>query len=114
MSRTQVYRGALEAIDRVLNRGGGADDVLRAVVAILRERARYGWTAIAFLEDGRLVLGPEAGNAGDDLTSTPVIFDGVQVAAIQVAPPAADEEERAFLARVALVVSPYCLVGSGT
>jgi hypothetical protein len=29
-------RGALEAIDRVLNRGGDADDVLRAVRAVRR------------------------------------------------------------------------------
>ena len=30
------YAGALEALDRVLNRGGEADDVLRAIVAVLR------------------------------------------------------------------------------
>ena len=32
------YAGALEAIDRILNRGGDADDVLGAVLEALNER----------------------------------------------------------------------------
>ena len=39
--------GALEAIDRLLNRGGDADDVLRQVVATLHERAGA-WYSIVF------------------------------------------------------------------
>ena len=48
-----AHSGALEAIERVLNRGGEADDILRQVVAILHERlGRY--TRINFVEaDGR-------------------------------------------------------------
>ena len=53
--------GALEAIDRILNRGGEADDVLRAVVAALVERGGCSWAGILFAEEGELVLGPEAG-----------------------------------------------------
>jgi GAF domain-containing protein len=57
-----ALRGALEAIDRVLNRGGDADDVLRAVVAILQGRIdHYSWVGIYFLEGGELVLGPWQG-----------------------------------------------------
>ena len=54
---------ALEAIDRILNRGGDADDILRQVVATLSRRAGYAWAGIFFLEDGELALGPQAGTA---------------------------------------------------
>ena len=40
----------LEAIDRILDRGGDADDVLRDVVATLHERAGYPWAGIFFVE----------------------------------------------------------------
>lgn len=64
MSRADELRGALEAVDRVLNRGGEADDVLREVVAILHERAGYAWAGIRFVEAGGPVLGPrEIGRA---------------------------------------------------
>ena len=53
------YAGPLEALDRVLNRGGDADDVLRAVVEIVA--GPFAWAGILFREDGRLVLGPQAG-----------------------------------------------------
>jgi len=55
---------ALEAVDRILTRGGDADDILREVVAALHEHAGYGWAGIFFLEDGELALGPQAGNTG--------------------------------------------------
>ena len=32
------YPGALEAVERILNRGGNAEDVLREVLAALRSR----------------------------------------------------------------------------
>ena len=58
-----VYRGALEAVERILSRGGDADDVLRGVVAAVHERVpHFGRVGIAFMENGRLVLGPEAGS----------------------------------------------------
>ena len=53
--------GALEAIDRILNRGADADDVLREVVAALVERGGCAWAGILFSEQGELVLGPQAG-----------------------------------------------------
>ena len=57
-----ALRGALEAVDRVLNRGGDADDVLRAVVSILQGRIdHYSWVGIYFLEGDELVLGPWQG-----------------------------------------------------
>ena len=114
--RTQTLRGALEAVDRVLNRGGDADDVLREVVAILHERAGFPWAGIAFAEEGDLVLGPWSGEraVGREPVSLPVSFQGTRVAELKVEAGELDEEGRAFLERVALVISPYCLVGWDT
>jgi hypothetical protein len=105
--------GALEAIDRILNRGGDADEVLRAVVRVLHERAGYRWAGILFVETGGLVLGPEAG--AEELerrTRLPVSYDGKQVAELAV--DAAPEEDRIFLERVAVLISAHCLVAWDT
>jgi hypothetical protein len=103
-----VTTGALEAVDRILNRGGDADDVLHAVVGTLVERGGCAWAGIFFVEERELVLGPQAGEPRPDArTQIPVVFKGDRVAEL-----AADGcGDRTFLERVALVVSPYCLVG---
>ena len=115
MSRTADYRAALEAIERVLNRGGDADEVLREVVRILHERV-YGWAGILFVDEGALVLGPEAGtHAGaSEPSGVPIRFRDTKVAELVVDPHGGDAEEQAFLERVATIVSPYCLVGWDT
>jgi hypothetical protein len=111
-ARTAELRGTLEAIDRILNRGGDADDVLRAVLGALARL--YSYAAIAFVEDGNLVVGPETGERPDGTESFPISFRDPHVAELRVTPPAADPEERTFLERVALLISPYCLVGWDT
>ena len=50
------HSGSLEALDRILNRGGDADDVLREVVRVLAER--YDYAAIKFVEGDDLVRRP--------------------------------------------------------
>ena len=111
-----AYRGALEAVDRILNRGGNADDVLREVVATLHERAGFSWAGIAFVEGDGLLLGPAAGSRGSEASSTPVAYEGRKVAALVVepAPAVGDADARAFLDRVATLVSAHCLVGWDT
>jgi hypothetical protein len=105
--------GALEAIDRILNRGGDADDVLRQVVAALHEKAGYTWAGILFVEGGELTLGPEAGTPSEaNRTRTPVTWQGDRIAELAVDD--APEEDRMFLERVALLVSGHCLVGWDT
>jgi hypothetical protein len=105
--------GALEEIDRILDRGGDADDVLRQVVATLHERAGYGWAGIFFVEEGALALGPEAGTPDESKRShTPVTWQGDRIADLAVDD--APEEDRIFLERVALLVSGHCLVGWDT
>jgi hypothetical protein len=114
-----VYRGALDAVERILNRGGDADDVLREVVTALHERVpHYDRVGIAFMEEGTLVLGPESGAGdgdgdGDELRAL-VTFDGAPVAELVVRRSATVAGDEPFLERVATLVSPYCLVGWDT
>jgi GAF domain-containing protein len=159
MTKTQAVRGALEAIDRIVNRGGDADEVLRAAVDILHDRFDdYSWVGIYFVDGDDLVLGPWKGPqatehvripigqgicgaaaasgrtevvddvAGDPrylscFVSTrseivvPISFEGRVVGEIDIdsdRPAAFDADDRTFLERVALLVSPFCLVGWDT
>jgi hypothetical protein len=96
--------GALEAVERILNRGGDADDVLRQVVEALHERTAS-WVAIAFAQEGRLELGPSAGGAApDDVRRHAVHWNGAQIAELWTSADA----DPALCARVAVIVSPYC------
>jgi hypothetical protein len=110
-----TYRGALESVDRILNRGDDVDDVLREVVSVLRDRAGFDWAGIAFVEGERLQLGPSAGTRTGDAESVPVVYDGRRVAELQVEPGVAEDGDgRAFLERVAMLLSTHCLVGWDT
>jgi len=159
MTSRPEHNGALEAVDRILNRGGDADDVLREVVGVLHDRFdRYAWVGIYLVEDGDLLLGPWRGPEAtehvripigqgicgaaaasgrtevvDDVNAdprylacfpstrseivVPIAYEGTVVGEIDVdsdEPAAFDDADRAFLERVALLVSPYCLVGWDT
>jgi hypothetical protein len=104
---------ALEAVDRIVNRGGDADDILREVVAALHEQGGYRWAGILFVEEGELVLGPHSGQPDEARrTSVPVVWQGERVAELAVDD--APEEDGMFLERVALLVSGHCLVGWDT
>jgi L-methionine (R)-S-oxide reductase len=153
------YTGALEAIDRILNRGGEADDVLRAVVDVLHERFDdYSWVGIYLVEGDDLVLGPWKGPEAtehvripvgqgicgaaaatgqtevvDDVNAderylacfpstrseivVPIAYEGRVVGEIDIdsdRPAAFGKDDRVFLERVALLISPHCLVGWDT
>jgi L-methionine (R)-S-oxide reductase len=153
------HGGALEAIERILNRGGEADDVLRAVVDVLHDRFDdYSWVGIYLVEGADLVLGPWKGPEAtehvripvgqgicgaaaatgrtevvDDVNAdsrylacfpstrseivVPIAHEGRVVGEIDIdsdRPAAFDEDDRAFLERVALLISPHCLVGWDT
>jgi putative methionine-R-sulfoxide reductase with GAF domain len=153
------YSGALEAVDRILNRGGDADEVLRQVVSVLHDRFdHYSWVGIYLVEDGDLVLGPWQGPAAtehvripvgqgicgaaaasgqteivDDVNAdprylacfpstrseivVPIAYQGKVVGEIDIdsdEPAAFGPEDRTFLERVALLISPHCLVGWAT
>lgn len=67
------FSEALEAIDRILDRGDDADNVLRAVVDVLHDRfVRYSWVGIYFVEGDELVLGPWKGPAATEHVRIPI------------------------------------------
>ena len=76
--------GALEAIDRILNRGGDADEVLRQVVAVLHGIDDYSWVGISFVEEGELVLGPAEGERTAEPTTIPIAYENNVVAELGV------------------------------
>jgi hypothetical protein len=101
------HAGALEAIDRILDRGGDADEVLRAVLAALHERGTsYG--VIRFVDGGKLVDGPSIGEPADART-TPVLYQGERVGELEIV-----DDDAVFAERVATRISPYVLVGWDT
>jgi hypothetical protein len=106
------HSGALEAVERLLNRGGEADDVLRQVVAVLHQRLGR-FVRVSFVERGTLVPGPAAGTEDADTTAFPIRFEGAHVADLEAAGPLGDAD-RELLERVATIVAPYALVGWDT
>ncbi len=151
MNSTQL--GALEAIERIIDREPDAAAVVRDTVAVLHDRLdHYSWIGIYFVEGSDLVLGPWLGpeptehtripiGAGicgaaaasgqteivDDVNAddryiacfvstraeivVPVIAAGRVVAEIDVdsdTPAAFTDDDRTFLERVAVLISPFC------
>jgi L-methionine (R)-S-oxide reductase len=156
---TDTYRGALEAIDRIVNRESEADEVLRKTVEVLHDRVEaYSWVGIYLVEGDDLVLGPWKGPQAtehvripigegicgaaaargvteivDDVHAderylacfvstrseivVPIAYEGRVVGEIDIdsdVPAAFGPEDREFLERVALLVSPHCLVAWDT
>jgi hypothetical protein len=101
--------GALDAVDRIVNRSGDADDVLRQVVDVLSRL--YPYVSIWFVEEEQLVQGPLAGRA-TDAERYAIAFQGTKVAELEVGDAA--EDDRAFLERVATLVSAHAMVGWDT
>ena len=102
---------ALEALDRILNRGGEPDDVLRSVVRVLADEPEIVWAAVAFLDEGQLVVGPQAGEPDEARrAATDVVFQGAKVGELWVD----GDAEPGFLERVALLVSAHVLIGWDT
>ena len=99
--------GALEAIDRILNRGGDADDVLRAVLDAVHGRG-VSYAAIRFVEDGALVDGPSIGSP-TDVRTTPIVYQGELVGELDLA-----TDDDSFAERVATLISAHVLVGWDT
>jgi GAF domain-containing protein len=153
------HSGALEAIDRFLNRGAADDDVLHAVVDVLHDRFdHYSWVGIYLVEGEDLVLGPWKGPQAtehvripvgqgicgaaaatgatevvDDVNTderylacfpstrseivVPIAHGGRVVGEIDIdsdRPAAFGENDRAFLERVALLISPACSGATST
>ena len=93
------YRGALEAVERILNRGGVPDVVLQEVLEALRARG-VTFGKVRFAGDGRLVDGPTVGE-GDGIV-LPVVFAGAEIGSLELA-----VSDVAFAERVAILISPF-------
>jgi hypothetical protein len=106
-----VSTDALEALDELLGAGGEPDDVLRAAVALVVERTPAVWAAIAFVESGSLVRGPDAGVADEARrVRVPIRFQGSQVGELWVD----GQSDRVVLERVAERLSEHVLIGWDT
>ena len=96
-------------VEEIVERGGEADDVLRAVVDALHTETAC-WVGIAFVEGDRLELGPAAGGEPPaELQRHAVEWQGAKVAELQVA---GGDPQR--LAPLATLIAPFCLVGWDT
>jgi hypothetical protein len=105
--------GALDAIERIIETSGDADDILRQVVTALHDDAGYAWAGLFFVEEGALTLGPEAGVADEEhRTRVPVRWQGDTIAELAVDGAAAGDT--GSLERIADLVSGHCLVGWDT
>ena len=98
-------------VEELLERGGEADDVLRAVISELVGTPGITWAGVAFVEEADLVVGPAAGEPDPDLRARiPISFQGSAVGELWVdgAVPAGD------LQRVAALIAPLVLIGWDT
>lgn len=102
---------ALRAVDRAVEEGADADDVLRAVVAALAAEPDVAWAGIAFLEDGELALGPCDGSPDETARrATPISYRGDIVGELVVDGTADD----AALEELARRIAEYVLLGWDT
>jgi hypothetical protein len=88
-----------------------ADELLRQAVSELAAREDCVWAGIYFAEEGKLVLGPQAGRPDPPRrTTVPVLWRGTRVAELAAdgAVPAAE------LDAVAAEIADLCLVGWDT
>jgi hypothetical protein len=106
-----------ERVQAVIDGGEEADDILRAALAAVHESLNGPWSAIAFVEEGQMAIGPLAGSAAGDAPApalaVPIVYRGDTVAALWLgrAPESALVAE---LERAAALLAPYCLVGWDT
>jgi hypothetical protein len=88
-----------------------ADDILRETVATLAGEESCAWAGIFFVEDGDLVLGPQAGTPDEARrTTVPVTWQGVKVAELAVD----GDPAQGRLESVAGEIAGLCLVGWDT
>jgi hypothetical protein len=106
-----VSTRALAAIDLILTAGEDADDVLRLVVAELVKEPTIEWAGVLLLENGSLVLGPEAGVTNPSRRiGVPVSYLGAIVGELSIDGVA----ELPFLEQVAQLISTHVLLGWDT
>jgi hypothetical protein len=102
---------SLSALDRIVERGGEVDDVLREVVELLAADRRIAWAGISFREGGELSLGPQAGTADEsNRVRTSIVYEGDVVGELAVD----GNADNVYLERVAETIAAYVLLGWDT
>jgi hypothetical protein len=96
----------LAEVERIVERGGEADDVLRDVLAALHA-AGIAYAAIRFVEQGALVDGPAVGTA-QQAAVVPVDYRNDKVGELELS------ADVTFAERVAAHIAPFVLVGWDT
>jgi hypothetical protein len=104
-------------VQDVIDRGEEADDILRAALDAVHGSVAVPWSAIAFVEEGQMIIGPLVGSAPDDAASpalsVPIVYRGDAVAALWLGG-TPDPALVVELERAAALLAPFCLVGWDT
>jgi hypothetical protein len=102
---------SVDAVRRIVEQEGEADDALRAVVATVASAPGVTWAGIAFAEDGTLRLGPVAGEPdAEHRERVPIAYEGSVVGELWVD----GDFERHALDDIAVLIGPYVLIGWDT
>jgi hypothetical protein len=106
-----------DRVQAIVESGEEADEILRAALAAVHEAAGAPWSAIAFVEEREMAVGPLLGRAPEGTPepalSVPIVYRGETVAGLWFGSEA-PRELAAELSRVAALLAPYCLVGWDT
>jgi hypothetical protein len=98
-------------VDRILEHTAEADDALREIVALVASLEGVDWAAVAFLERGRLTLGPASGTADEGRRARfPIAFHGDAVGELLVD----GTQDAQLLQQIATRIAPYVLIGWDT
>lgn len=100
ISIADVRRGALDAIDRIVNTEPTLDDVLRRSVEVLAGRFELWGIGVRRPGAGDVAAG---GPLSESAKSFPIIFSGKEVGTLLVE--GATDDDRAFLEQVARMLS---------
>jgi hypothetical protein len=106
-----------DQVKAIVDSGQEADEILRASLAAVHEVAGSPWSAIGFVEEREMVVGPLVGDAPEG-TPVPamvvaIVYRGEIVAGLWFGSETPRELD-ADLSSVAALLAPYCLVGWDT
>jgi hypothetical protein len=106
-----------DEVQAIVDGGQEADEILRASLAVVHQGTGAPWSAIAFVEEREMVVGPLLGPAPDGAPVpalvVPIVYRGDTVAGLWFGNETPRELD-ADLSRVAGLLAPYCLVGWDT
>jgi hypothetical protein len=106
-----------DQVQAIVDGGEEADEILRASLAVVHEAAGAPWSAIAFVEEREMAVGPLLGAApgGTPVPAlvVPISYRGDTVAGLWFGSETPRELD-ADLSGVAAMLAPYCLVGWDT